>query len=201
MQVRYPTEQTPEEYVRTEAWKFIVVVRCPIHSTSNCRLTRHGTYPRTIPEGVKVLRIFCHTGNITFSLLPDCFSSRLPGTLADIEKVVLMVETRAWDSGCDMSPEAAHTLLSSPDLGIRAEKSGVDGKLFDRAADLRWLKRRVVCVISVLTAVAGLFPEKFGNCRPTLASFRSVLGDGTVLVRLRSFAKFRIHEIPAPVAA
>ena len=90
MQIRYPTKLSAEEYVRTEAWKFVVVVRCPIHPDSDCRITRHGTYSRKIPEGAKVLRIFCHTGNVTFSLLPDCFSSRLPGTLADVENVVVM---------------------------------------------------------------------------------------------------------------
>ena len=190
---------TTEEYVRTEAWKFIVVVRCPIHPDSDCRITRHGTYPRVIPEGTNIVRILCHTEHIAFSLLPDCFSSRLPGTLGDIEKVVLMVETIARNSGCDMSPDAADKILSSPDLATVAEEAGVGQRLFDLASDCGWLKRRIEYVITVLSAVAGLFPETFGNCRPTLASFRSVLGGGPVLVRLRAIAEPRIHEIPAPV--
>ena len=199
MQVRYPTKLSAEEYVRTEAWKFSVALRCPIHPESHCRVTRHGTYPRKIPEGTKIPRIPCRTGHITFSLLPDCFSSRLPGTLADIEKVVLMAETHARDSGCELSPETAGKMLSSPDLVVLAEKSGIDGKLFDRAADFRWLRRRVEHVIGILTAVAGMFPETFGNCPPTLAAFRLVCGGGPVLVRLRAVAESRIHEIPAPL--
>ncbi len=103
---------TAEEYVLTEAWKNIAVRQCPIHPCSDCRIARHGTYPRKIPEGTKIVRILCHTEQITFSLLPDCFSSRLPGTLADIEKVVVMVETAARNSGCDMSPDAAGKILS-----------------------------------------------------------------------------------------
>jgi len=198
VQVRYPTKLSAEEYVRTEAWKFGVVVKCPIHPESHCRVTRHGTYPRKIPEGTKIVRVFRHTGQITFSLLPDCFSSRLPGALADVEKVVLMVETHARDSGCELSAETAGKMLSSPDLAALAEKSGVDGKLFDRAVDIRWLKRRVEHVIAVLSAVAGMLPETFGNRGPTLAAFRSVL-NGPVLVRLRAIAEPRIHEIPRPV--
>lgn len=198
MQIRYPTEQTPDEYVRTEAWKFIRVVRCPIHPDSDCRVTRHGTYPRDDPKGTKILRILCHTGHGTFSLLPDCFSSRFPGTLADLEGVVLMVETAVRNSGHDeFTMTAAQKVLTSPDLTTVAEESAEDGRLF--GADLRWLKRRIGHVIAVLSAVVDLFPEKFGNCRPTLGSFRSVLGPGPVLIRLRALAESRIHEIPSPV--
>ena len=199
MQFRYPTNLTPAEYVRTEAWKFIMVDRCPIHPDLNCRIARHGTYPRKVPEGAKFLRILCLSENITFSLLPDCFASRLPGTLADIEKVVLMFETHAGNSECELTPETAGKILSSPDLNTLAEKSGIDERLFERAADFRWLKRRVEYVIAVLSAVAGMFPDTFGNCRQTLTAFRTVLGRGPVLMRLRALAESRIHEIPGPV--
>ncbi len=199
MQFRFSTELTAEEYVRTEAWKHVRVVRCLIHPDSYCRFSRHGTYPREIPKGTKIVRILCHTEQITFSLLPDCFSSRLPGTLADIEKVVLMVETFARDSECELTPEAAGKILSSPDLATLAEKSGVDGRLFDRAVDFRWMKRRMEYVLAILSVVACLFPEKFKNCRPSLISLRSVLGGGPVLVRLRELAESRSHEIPFPV--
>lgn len=199
MQFRYPTNLTAEEYVRAEAWKFIMIDWCLIHPDSDCRIARHGTYPRKIPEGAKFHRILCLSENITFSLLPDCFASRLPGTLADIEKVVLMFETHAGNSGCGLTPETAGKILSSPDPDTLAEKFGIDEKLFDRAADFRWLKRRVEYVIAVLSAAVGMFPETFGNCRPTLTAFRTVLGRGPVLMRLRTLAESRIHEIPAPV--
>jgi hypothetical protein len=53
-------------------------------------------------------------------------------------------------------------------------------------------------VIAVLSAAAGLFPETFGNRRLSLVAFRSVLGGGPALERLRAFAESRIHEIPSP---
>jgi len=199
MQFRYQTELTAQEYVRTESWKHIVVVRCLIHPDSDCRITRHGTYPRKIPEGAKILRIFCHTENIAFSLLPDCFSSRLSGTLHDVELVFLMAETVARDLGCDCSPAIAHKILSSPGLATAAEEAGVGQRLFDLASDSGWLKRRMEYVLAILSVIACLFPEKFENRRPTLISFRSVFGGGPVLIRLRELAESRIHEIPFPV--
>ncbi len=106
-----------------------------------------------------------------------------------------MIETAVRNSGYDeLTTTTAKETLTSPDL---AEESGADGRMFD--ADLRWLTRRVEYVIAVLLAAAVFFPETFGNCRPTLASFRSVLGGGPVLVRLRAITEVRIHEIPAPV--
>ncbi len=86
MQFRLSTELTAEEYVQTEAWKHVRVVRCLIHPDSDCRFSVHGTYQTEIPEGTKIVRVLCHTEQFTFSLLPDCFSSRLSGTLAEIEK-------------------------------------------------------------------------------------------------------------------
>ncbi len=95
-----------------------------------------------------------------------------------------MVETAARDSGFDQPLTMAKDNLAFPDLASAAEKTGVDWKLFDRSADLRWLKRRVGYVIAVLSAVAGLLPETFGSWRPTLASSRAVLGGGPLLVRV-----------------
>ena len=176
MQFRYPTNQTPEEYVRTEAWKFLSVAGCLIHPDLNCRIARYGTYPRKVPEGAKIPRILCFSENVTFSLLPDCLSSQLPGTLADVELVVLMAETAARNSGCDESPETAISKLSSPDIVAAADELGVGLRLYE--ADIRWLKRRVAYIVAILSAVIDLFPETFCSCRPTLASFRTVLGPG-----------------------
>lgn len=200
MQFRFPTELTAEEYVRTETWKNITVVQCLIHPDSACRLSKHGTYPRKIPDGTKIVRFLCHTENITFSLLPDCFASRLPGTLVDVEAAVFMVETAlACESGCDVPESMENSLISSLDLSSAAEKTGVDQRLFDKAADFRWLKRRIQYVLCVLSTVISLFPETFGNHRPTLTSFRSLHTGAPILIRLRISTESRIHEIPLPV--
>ncbi len=109
-----------------------------------------------------------------------------------------MVETAARDSDFDEPPAMANENLASLDLATAAEKNNVDGKLFDRSTELR-LKRRVEYALAILSSVAGWFPEAFGNCPPTLAAFRSVLGGGPVLIRLRRLAEPRIREIPFPV--
>jgi hypothetical protein len=49
---------------------------------------RHGTYSRKFPIGIKIARWYCRKGCITISKLPDCLSSRLPGTLIEVETVV-----------------------------------------------------------------------------------------------------------------
>lgn len=199
MQFRFPTKLTAEEYVQAEAWKMISISSCPIHPDSDCAFSRHGTYVRVIPDGTKIVRFLCHTEKVTFSLLPDCFSSRLPGTLVDLEAVVLMVETALCDAGCETPQAMEDIMFSEIDPAAAAGISGVDQHLFDQATDFRWLKRRVEYVLIALSVIAGLFPETFGNCRPTLTGFRSVLGGGPALVRLRGFAEPKIHEIPFPV--
>ncbi len=110
-----------------------------------------------------------------------------------------MAETAARDLGCDCSPAMADKILSSPGHATEAEEAGVGQRLFDLASDVRWLKRRLEYALVILSAVAGMFPEAFGNCPPTLAAFRLVLGGGPVLIRLREFAESGLHEIPLPV--
>jgi len=180
-------------------WKIISISCCPIHPDSDCAFSHHGTYLRVIPEGTKIVRFFCHTEKITFSLLPDCFSSRLPGTLVDLETVVFMQETALCKAGCESPSIVENIMLPDTDPAAAAGISGIDQGLFDQATDFRWLKRRVEYVFTALSIVAGLFPETFGNCLPTLTAFRSVFGGGPVLVRLRGFAEAKIHEIPFPV--
>ena len=75
---------------------------CPLHSGGGCGFARHGTYGRTSPPGTRIARWYCPEGHCTFSLLPDCLSARLPGTLAEVEAVVIAVEqARSLEAACE----------------------------------------------------------------------------------------------------
>lgn len=92
MQIRFATDISADEYVRQQAWKDATFDNCPIHSKGGCGFARHGTYSRQTPEGTKIARWYCPDGHITFNLLPDCLSARLPGSLIDVETATNKVE-------------------------------------------------------------------------------------------------------------
>lgn len=92
MQLRQKTQLTSHEYVTGRAWRLATLERCPLHPAGGCTLTRHGTYRRVEPPGTEVARFYCRRGRTTFSLLPDCLSSRLSGSLDEVEQVVAAVE-------------------------------------------------------------------------------------------------------------
>jgi len=203
MQFRYPTKLTALQYVQNEAWKHIKIRKCPIHPDQERHFTSHGVYERVDPDGAKIRRYLCHTDNITFSLLPDCFASRLTGTLIDVEKAVSMVEEALIRDGSRPESmgenEISLASLSSRDIADIAEKLNVDCRLFDLAADFRWLRRRIEYVRNVLIAMIIFFPDLFKDCRVSLRSFRLVLGNGPILIQLRSVAESKLHAIPKPV--
>ena len=55
-------------------------------------MASHGTYGRKTPPGAKIPRWYCRESHTTISLLPDCLAARLPGTLDDLEAVVVAAE-------------------------------------------------------------------------------------------------------------
>jgi hypothetical protein len=155
MQFEFATNLSAEEYVQQKAWKDIEVTHCPIHPDQNCKVTRHGTYSRVYPEGTKIQRFLCHTEHITFSMLPDCFSSRLPGTLIEVENIVLMVEKARVAYSDQEMPPAVETDLAYLNFGAEADKLGLNLQLFDLSSDYRWLERRLEYVFMILLIVIG----------------------------------------------
>ena len=114
----------------------------------------------------------------------------------------MVEEAVLQDRGAYRSAEIALNTdipLASLDLESAVEKLNVNRKLYDLATDLRWLKRRLIYVRDILTSMIYLFPERFGNCVPSIASFRSVLGDDSVLVQLREIAEPELYKISKPV--
>lgn len=178
VQLRFHTGLTSEEYVRAKAWRKARLDRCPVHPGGGCGFARHGTYRRLLPPGTRVTRYYCPRGQKSFSLLPDCLASRLPGTLAEVEQVVTTADEASslWEAALRLRPDIT-SLMSA----------------------VRWVRRRVGGVRAALSAVVGLMPQLFVGIEPTLAALRQALGTAGVLVELRHIAADHLHALPSPV--
>ncbi|MBW1854821.1 MAG: hypothetical protein JRJ00_09120 [Deltaproteobacteria bacterium] len=177
MQIRYATGLSAEEYVRQQAWKQARLENCPIHPEGGCGFGKNGTYGREYPEGTKVARWYCALGHTTFGLLPDCLSSRLSGSLNEVESVVVQVEQSPSQE------EAAKNIRMNIDL----------------PSVLRWIRRRVKPVQNSLAMLIEIAPFLFSDCNPTISSFRCLLCVEPVLVDLRSRASPYLHLLPPPL--
>jgi hypothetical protein len=136
-------------------------------------------YERKVPTGALIPRWYCPKARRTFSLLPDCLASRLPGALVDLETVVRSVEkartppTRSWE---------AIAAELRPDIEVQGA--------------LRWLRRRLASVQAGVRATMGLFPDVFAGCAPTITSLAARLEVPCVLVALRGIAAGMLDHLP-----
>jgi len=177
MQLRFATDLSPNKYVKEKAWKSARLDQCPLHPDGGCGFSRNGTYPRKNPEGTKIARWYCPTGRTTFSMLPDCLSSRLSGSLDEVEAVIVEVE-------------------NSPSQEVAADKLRIDIEL---PGVLRWIRRRILPVRAALTKLIKLLPSLFTGCTPTILSFRSALYVDHILIDLRVRASLHLHILPPPI--
>jgi len=177
LQLRFATDLSVDQYIKGKAWKDAKLNHCPLHPQGGCKFAGHGTYSRKIPDGVKVARWYCPSGHATFSMLPDCLSSRLPGTLIDVETVINQIE-------------------SSPSQEAAANNIRLDISL---PGALQWMRRRLFLIRSTLILLIELLPSLPENCQPTLLSFRSVLGIEFVLPQLRKLADSYLDILPPPL--
>jgi hypothetical protein len=177
VQLRFATELSSEEYVSERGWQKAILEKCPVHGRGGCSFARHTPYARKTPPGALIARWYCSEAHQTFSLLPDCFCSRLPGPLVDVDAAVRTYEAAStWEAAADQL---------QPDTGLQAV--------------LRWLRRRVASVHAALHAVIGLHPDRFAGCSPTLAAFGAVLKVPCVLVALREIAAASLDRLPPPL--
>ena len=160
VQLRHHTTLTSKQYVSESGWLHASLKRCPSHPAGGCRFSRHGTYPRIEPPGMQVARLYCWDAHRTFSLLPDCMSARLEGSLDEAEQVVVRVEESP-------SVEAAAKKLR-PDLEV--------------AGAVRWVRRRLQGVRDSLLILLTLLPGSLGTdarlveVRRILESERALVG-------------------------
>ena len=122
-------------------------------------------------------RWYCPAGHCTFSLLPDCLSARLSGTLDVLEGLVRAAE-------------------QAPSLEALCAEQRLDIEL---PGALRWIRRRVQDVHSALHRIKGLLGEPFARVEPTLTAFAAHLGVSAVLVALRGIAAAWLGELPKPL--
>ncbi len=178
VQLRFETGLTGADYVTREAWREARLSHCPLHPRGGCGFAQHGTYERKSPPGTQIARWYCPQGHRTFSLLPDHLAARFPGTLSEIEQVVVAVEQAS-------GVEAAADALRSDPVTLTSA--------------VRWVRRRVRLVRSLLTIVVGLLPQSLLGCVPTIAAVRVRLACPQVLMALRELAKTHLQALARPL--
>lgn len=178
VQLRFDTGLAGAEYVNRELWRWATLACCPLHPRGGCGFARHGSYARKTPAGTRIARWYCPQGHCTFSLLPDHLAARFPGTLAEIERVAA-------------AAEAAHSLQACADA-LRPEPIGLPGAL-------RWLRRRLDAVRTLLPIVVTLLPQLLQGCAPTIAAVRRHLGVDEALSTLRGVLAEQLPALAFPL--
>lgn len=125
---------------------------------------------------MRVARYYCRLGQTTFSLLPDCLSAHLGGSLDEAEEVVVAAEEQG---------------MAAAVRELRVEHSELPGAL-------RWLSRRRRGVHAALMALVTTMPGDLGTVAEVRA-VREVLGSKRALVALRGIAAERLVVLPSPL--
>ena len=182
VQLRYATGPAGEQYVTAELWRQARLDRCPLHPHGGCGFARHGTYERKRPAGTCIARWYCSQGHCTFSLLPDHLAARFPGTLIEIEQVVAAAQCASSLEGC------ADALRPDP---------------VTLPSALRWLRRRLARVQTLLMIAVATAPQVLQGCPPTIAGLRQRLGVvsllDSVLTRLRDLLAEHLPALAFPL--
>jgi hypothetical protein len=175
VQLRHPTKLTSEEYVTQKAWRQASLESCPCHPGGGCGFSRHGTYARTEPSGMRIARWYCRDGGMTFSALPDCMAARVVGSLDEVEQVALAAESRGVEA-------------AAQDLRTEIELPGV----------MRWIRRRRDAVRGALLALITALPGRLGTV-PRVQAVRAVLESERALVSLREIGADHLHALSYPL--
>jgi hypothetical protein len=182
VQLRFKTGLAGVEYVTGELWRLARLERCPLHPRGGCGFARHSTYERKSPPGTYIARWYCRQGHQTFSLLPDHLAARFPGTLTEIEQVVAAAERASSLQAC------ADALRPDP---------------VSLPSAMRWVRRRLTRMRSLLPTVVAMVPQYLQGSAPTIVAVRERLGvdsvTGSVLVRLRDVLSVHLAALAIPV--
>jgi len=175
VQLRFDSGHTRSDSVALQLWRRTSLSRCPLHPKGGCGFARHGSYARVDPPGTRIARWYCRQGHCTFSLLPDHLAARFPGTLAQLEEVVAVVEASP-------SREAAADVLRPDDVSLTTA--------------LRWIGRRVPRVRITLITLLSLLSDLFSGTAPRVDAFRRLLGAESALVALQAIAASHRADLP-----
>lgn len=127
---------------------------------------------------MRIARYYCPESHETYSLLPDCLSSRLSGDLSSVEEVVACVEQ-------SRSIETAAAAFLPLAISLPCA--------------VRWIRRRLVPVRAALLAIFTLLPQMFAGYVPTVYEARRILCTPSALVTLREVAADRLAALPPPL--
>lgn len=125
---------------------------------------------------MRVSRWYCPEARVTFSLLPDCLSARLTGSLDQVEQALVAAESLG------MEPAAQ---------ALRVQEVGLPGAL-------RWLRRRWKGVRAAGLVLITAMPTRLGTV-PEVRAIRDVLGTDRALVSLREIGAAHLHALPPPL--
>ncbi|MCC7099570.1 MAG: hypothetical protein IT500_08275 [Rubrivivax sp.] len=178
VQLRFDTGLAGAEYVNRELWRSATLACCPLHPRGGCGFARHGSYERKTPAGTRIARWYCPQGHCTFSLLPDHLAARFPGTLAEIEQAAAAAETAASLQACADA--------------LRPQPIGLPGAM-------RWLRRRLDAVRTLLPIAVTLLPQLLQECAPTVAALRRHLGVDEALGTLRGMLAEHLPALACPL--
>lgn len=125
---------------------------------------------------MRVARWYCPDAQMTFSLLPDCLSARLQGSLDEAEQAVVASES--------MGVEPAARALRVGEVELPGA--------------LRWLRRRRSGVRAAVLALITAMPGRLGAV-PEVRAIRALLGTDRALVALREIGGDHLHALPHPL--
>lgn len=121
-------------------------------------------------------RWYCPEAHLSFSLLPDCLSSRLGGSLDEAERAVALSES----------------------IGVESAAQALRVGEVELPGALRWLRRRRRGVRAAVLALITAMPGRLGTV-PELKALRSVLRTERALVALREIGAAYLHALAPPV--
>jgi len=125
---------------------------------------------------MRVARWYCRKAQMTFSLLPDCMSARMGGSLDEAERVVSLSEAIGVEKAA---------------MALRVDEVELPGAL-------RWLRRRRLGLHAALLALITAFSGQLGSIAK-VGSVRLVLSTQRALVALREIGAAHLQTLPAPL--
>jgi integrase len=173
MQIPLRTQSSVENYIARREWVAARLEHCLLHPSGGCGFSRHGTYRRLTPLGIRIARWYCPQEHRTFSLLPDFLAARLPGLLTSIDAAVTSASNMR-------SVEAAADALRSDDVSL--------------SAAARWLRRRIRAVQAVLRGLDSLPEMALGARQLERGGVR-----GSLFELRRTLPLHTLNKLPAPL--
>ena len=178
MQLRLATDLDVHDYVIRDGGRDATLDACPNHPGGGCKLHRHGFYERKTQHGwARIRRWRCVESGVTFSLLPDCFAARMPGSLMAAEETARRVEAG------EKPLEAA--------LAVRGRRA------LELSGMRRWARRRCEKVRLALLAATTMFPGLLPV--PLVEPARRHLGAACALVELRRRCDADLQSLRPPL--